>query len=378
MKILRVDNLQQGVRYARQCQDDGEFDLFRGQVQRWSMVPTLLRLADNQREAAEERADRFFRWIDGNPDVAAMLPTLQDRDAVAQHYGLPTSLLDVTHDPRIAGLFASHTGEPPTPGTKSCIYCFHKARMQELASTWYTKALEDGFPEDAIDLPAHFEVDISNLWRLQAHFGSFIGAPDWVAQEPDARLLEQMFEATCLLLPYSGPIADLDERLVYPDRKSALAMRLDEWFAQEAVAEHQREARAAGSTVIDAHVAESKLREMDVDTLGFKPEVAALLHGRLGDTMQSIFDPSMDVGPEPSWSDPEIIGAWLEGVDEHFYDAFTEERWQLVVADTLALDALESIVRPAGAIAPVGRPVGAAAYDSVGVAERGRDRDSRA
>ncbi len=342
MQILRVENLAQAVRYARQCQDEGEFDLFRGQVERWPMVPTFLRLPEQRQEAADEQVGRFFRWIDGNPDVAAMLPTAQSRFAVAQHYGIPTSLLDVTSDPRIAGFFASHTSRPPARGTESCIYCFHAERMRAVTSALHAKALEDGFSHEEIELPAHFGVDVSNLWRLQAQFGSFILAPDWVARDPEARLLEQLFEATCLVFPYSGPLAEVEERLVYPERKSALEIRLDEWFAQEAVAEHQRAARAAGHTVIDAHEAESMLREMNLDQLGFKPEVASLLRGQLDEPQRSVFDETMDPGPEPSWSDSDMMAGWLAQVDERFHDAFTDEQWTIVAADVEELDALEA------------------------------------
>lgn len=341
MQIIRVENLEQAVRYARQCQDEGTFDLFRGQVERWPMVPTLLRLPDDVRELADERFARFLRWIEGNPDVSAMLPTFQSRYAVAQHYGLPTSLLDVTSDPRIAGFFASHTARPPAQGTDSCIYCFHSERMRDKASELYRKAIADGFAEDDIDLPFHFAFDVSNLWRLQAQFGSFVVAPDWLAQEPGERLLEHIFEATALVFPYTGPLVGLDERLVYPDRKSALEIRLDEWFAQEAVAEYQREARAAGHTVIDAQKAEEMLRGMDLDALGFKPEVVELVNARMGGTSESVFDPTMEAGPEPSWSDPAIIGPWLEVVEEQFHGAYTEEQWMVVAVDGSSLDALE-------------------------------------
>jgi FRG domain len=342
MQIIRVENLEQAVRYARQCQDEGEFDLFRGQVERWPMVPTLLRLPDSGRDEAEQRLDRFFRWIEGSPDVAAMLPTLQSRYAVAQHYGLPTSLLDVTSEPRIAGHFASHTDRAPASGTESCIYCFHSERIRDKASEMYRKAVEDGFAEDDIDLPFHFALDVSNLWRLQAQFGSFVVAPDWLANEPELRVLEHVFEATALVFPYTGPFVALDQRLVYPDRKSALEIRLDEWFAQEDVAEYQRAARAAGHLVVDAQGAESMLREMDLEALGFKPEVVELMKLRTGGTSDSIFDPSMEVGPEPSWLDEAIIGPWMEEVEERFHDTYTEEQRLLVTDADAALDVLES------------------------------------
>ncbi len=106
-----------------------------------------------------------------------LLPTVQSRYAVAHHHGLATSLLDVTRDLRIAGYFASNTGRPPAPRTESCIYCFHSGRMREIAFTWRRKALDDGFAEDELDLPAHFEADVANLWRLHAQVGSFIGVP---------------------------------------------------------------------------------------------------------------------------------------------------------------------------------------------------------
>lgn len=152
-----------------------------------------------------------------------------------------------------------------------------------------------------------------------------------------------MFETTCLVFPYTAPYTGIEERLVYPDRKSALEIRLDEWFAQEAIALRQQEWRASGATVIDASAADSMLEGLDLAALGFKPEVIELIAAQRSEGDTAIFRTGAEMSPHASWRDPDIVDAWIAAIDEHFHDVVTNERWVIEAVTGEELDALEEI-----------------------------------
>ena len=166
MTIVRAANIDNAIRYAQVLQAEGECDFFRGQVRRWPMVPTLLRLTPEAAQDAKGRMERFLDWLEGTTMARQMRPDLASRIAVAQHYGLPTRLLDVSRDPRIAGFLASHTGSPPKDATESCLFCFHSARFGRAMEALRRKAVADGFNEEGVDLPFLLDIDVRNLWRL--------------------------------------------------------------------------------------------------------------------------------------------------------------------------------------------------------------------
>jgi hypothetical protein len=61
--------------------------------------------------------------IAGNDD--AML-------AIAQHYGLPTNLVDFTTNPRVAAFFATHEAPRPTAEKdSSCIICLDFEELRQ-------------------------------------------------------------------------------------------------------------------------------------------------------------------------------------------------------------------------------------------------------
>jgi hypothetical protein len=88
--------------------------VYRGQAEDWPLVPTLFR-GDPAPQELERRLDRTFAFIEALcKDDSGMRTRAESGDpnrfleliAVAQHYGLPTHLLDFTRDIRIAAYFA--------------------------------------------------------------------------------------------------------------------------------------------------------------------------------------------------------------------------------------------------------------------------------
>jgi hypothetical protein len=97
--------------------------VYRGQARSWNIVPTAWRFPDEERPNDQRLGAlaRYWKeWTspdnDRTFDLFGRLDKPASVAAVAQHYGLPTTLVDFTFDPRIAVLFACSRcdhGSPP-------------------------------------------------------------------------------------------------------------------------------------------------------------------------------------------------------------------------------------------------------------------------
>src|SRR4051812_32025643 len=114
----RVDSPAEAVALARELQRSGRYSFFRGQTRDWPLTPTLFRLSDDARAEAEEQAHRFHDWVKSTAGLEAIAADVDAVLAVAQHYGLPTTFLDFSTDPGVAGFFATSGA---TAGDEACI-----------------------------------------------------------------------------------------------------------------------------------------------------------------------------------------------------------------------------------------------------------------
>ena len=179
MQTVRVVDVNEAVALAAQLREEGHYDWFRGQLRCWPLLPTFSRLDADRREAALEQHRRFAHWIEQTGGVRTLLPDADSVRAVAQHYGLATDLIDFTTDPRIAGFFATHAGnKPPTEQGDSCILCMNSSVARDAFEFIRNGLIARGDSEWLDRVPELIEIDVANLWRLEAQYGVFLRVPD--------------------------------------------------------------------------------------------------------------------------------------------------------------------------------------------------------
>ena len=188
----------------------GSAYLFRGQSKDWpTITPSLFRGEGAERASATAVLSEFIEWANAVPQMARYWEDAEQLTAIAQHYGIPTAYLDLTTDPEIAGIFAKVAADA-NPGDKGVIYCFRR--------------------EDLNKLPGHklHEIDVANLWRLKAQKGVFLE----FTKTADVSLVREA--AIRVHFPIDS-ISPEERRSVYPPRKSALEIVIDQWMFRHSV-----------------------------------------------------------------------------------------------------------------------------------------------
>lgn len=165
---------------------------------------------------ASKAIERFDHWVRSTPGLEEIAASSDAVIAIAQHYGMPTSFLDFTTDPLVAGYFASVSDEPPDFGTESCIYCLD---IKEADDIW--RIIEKPSP-----VTERIVLDVPNLWRLEAQRGTFVYCP--------YEDLNGLFPIDRIVFPYQGAVSIPNDEAIYP-RESRLEARLREYFQSEEI-----------------------------------------------------------------------------------------------------------------------------------------------
>jgi hypothetical protein len=225
MEFYEAANVEEAVELANKLKDEGKYNWFRGQVQDWPPISSHYRVQTSgdaeKKEKSAQRVKMFSYWVSTIPELQYLqVPErVNDFYAILQHYGIPTNYIDFTTDPGVAGFFAADTKNPPTDGM-SCIYCLN---TNELMSFWNIIKDFDERKEMMIEL---VEIDVQNLWRLQAQNGVFLLTNfKWDIDYPMDRIV----------FPYSGYPSYPTRERIYPEHKSPLEQRLDEYFLQVSI-----------------------------------------------------------------------------------------------------------------------------------------------
>ena len=211
-----VNNLNDALKLAEDYKKSGKYDLFRGQSGIWPLISSRNRLDDDGLEEANARLSKLFGWSVEN----RFSENLDFVETIAQHYGIPTLLIDFTTDPRVAGYFASDKSGYE-PNEYSCIYCLNTIDFSKKISFFkkISKLSENSYPR-------LLNVNIDNLWRLEAQRGKLLYQP--------AINFDSLYSAHRIVFKINdNDIKYFEESYIYPKVKSALEENLDRFFYYE-------------------------------------------------------------------------------------------------------------------------------------------------
>jgi hypothetical protein len=206
----------------------GNAQWFRGQTSNWPLLSGLGRLKDDERDDAIRRLSNFKGWIERISISKSIASDELSMMAIAQHYRIPTNLIDFTTDPHIAAFFACN--EPthkPVEGNFSCIICLN---TDEFSRFCEMLEMQSELPD-----PIMVDVNVPELWRIQAQKGVFLLYPFGEDFE------KKWYEFDRIIFPSvektEGMIPKED---VYPTQKSDLEILLDQYFMLEQMQEGRK------------------------------------------------------------------------------------------------------------------------------------------
>jgi hypothetical protein len=229
--VYQASSISEALQIAEEFRHSGGANWFRGQTRNWPLLSSLGRRNESGREDAIQRINTFHTWLKGVSELRPIAKHVDATLAVAQHYGIPTNLIDFSTDPRVAAFFAAH--DPPAARSnndRGCIICLN---TQELAEFW--KAVSATRPE--LPEPRQVFVDIPELWRIQAQQGAFLYYPYDEGFERD------WFGFDRIIFPLDEQPDDLTQFIpeedIYPPQKSDLEILLDQYFMLERMTQGQ-------------------------------------------------------------------------------------------------------------------------------------------
>jgi FRG domain len=216
----------EAVALATQWQEDGLCDWFRGQSTPWALVPSQLRLTDEEEGAASESRSRFLLWILSLPGIPAITCNAEAILAVAQHYGMPTAFLDFSTDLDVAAFFATHDRNQKQD-SHACLVCIHS---EHFVTEWNSRC-----PSNLRHRLSTIRVDVPDLWRLQSQKGTFLEVPYLD--------IELVLAPRRILFPFTSRWPRPPADHIIPVRKSSLEQLLDHYFEVEHLVRAARENR---------------------------------------------------------------------------------------------------------------------------------------
>jgi FRG domain len=150
---INISNLKQATQYLQKFVADG-YDVFRGQRKDWPVRPSIFRLGTSARKVAIDRLSTFVGWCEAQPRLSVYRDDPTQLIAIAQHYGIPTSLVDATYSPDVALFFALHDSQRDQ-SNKPVVFAWKKSQIEQL-------------PQIKV-----IDTQVDNLWRLEAQRGLF-------------------------------------------------------------------------------------------------------------------------------------------------------------------------------------------------------------
>lgn len=273
-------DLSEALALAERLCQSGTYDLFRGQRRTYDLVPTALREGVDLSEVNVKLND-FASWVHQMPDLSSLHGDLNGILAVAQHYGMKTPFLDFSYSPKIAGFFASDRAEEGDIGT---LICINKSRFSE---SW-RDLNQRYFESEGRILTEIVELNVKNLWRLQAQQGAFLRC------QVDPTMLEMFSHMLHIYFPQKPGLKICDRREIYPEERSHLEVLLDQYF------------------LIDKYP--ERIRQM---AEFFDTTISSVTEDRVTAAQASFFIGKRIPAPHSSWSSADAKD-WLTEPDEKF------------------------------------------------------------
>lgn len=214
---LEADDVEQAVQFARLLSHDRRCDLFRGQPVDWNPVPGVLRSSIDQ-QLSNDRWKCFRGWAAAQPALAEFARHPKKLAAIAQHYGVPTYLLDFTRNPRVAAFFATHSDVATAEGP-GCIYCLASGALDAAHHN------APGYMRYYEITPQIERVEVDGLFRMQAQEGSFVYANQatWTS----------FFRVDVIRFPRTERVASPLPGDIYPAVQSEIEQLVADYFSNE-------------------------------------------------------------------------------------------------------------------------------------------------
>jgi hypothetical protein len=227
----RVNSMQEAFELAIKFKEEGTYDLFRGQALDWEVISSSCRMSNDSFENNKVKLLHFFSFIENNDILSPYLGSENFNQVmgIAQHYGLGTNLIDFTTDPAIALYFATHDKSCEI-GKESVIVCLNRKDFDD-----FNDILESSvsfFSKRNISKPHIVEINVPNLWRLNAQKGCFVHL-----QLLGYDIFTYHFDR--IYFPYSEPFENIKETDIYPERKSPIEIELDKYFMNERMTDNE-------------------------------------------------------------------------------------------------------------------------------------------
>lgn len=218
MRHYKAKSMKEALELANRFKEEGKFDLFRGQARDWEVVSSASRINDNS--LVMEEMQKFYQFCATNELLKPYIDSekFDEFIAIAQHYGLKTNFVDFTSSPEIAMYFATHDKSCEV-GQESVIVCLNRNEFEEEVRNGYTQHL---ISKQNLPIPSIIEVDLTNLWRLEAQKGCFMEQP-FIG-------FDKLYGFDKIYFPYSEPFDSIQKFDIYPERKSPIELELDKFF----------------------------------------------------------------------------------------------------------------------------------------------------
>lgn len=294
-----VANIEEAIALAARFRAAGRYRYFRGQRDaQWKVISSFAREGVAGRLRASEKIVAFAAWV---REAEKLVPYLTDDDkiiAAAQHHQVtPTTFIDFSTDPLVAGWFAADGG---VPGQQGAIYLLDPDEVSKIFEAFSRSGPVMRF----------LEVDVPNLWRLQAQSGLFLEAQCNI---------DRIWPLDRIVFAQTGVTPAIEKRRIYPDRRSHLEQMIEDYRLNN---------------------------DREVALLGLiKSEKTVHLHIEhpLGDQMPELdlvpLKPGWSVGPDERWDAIDIDSAppsWSTG----YIMANTSALIELVAARRTCTDLL--------------------------------------